>query len=342
MKIRFLNQVGILTGVMALAAGMWAVGVRPAQAITLVPPSLEYSVKPGQVVDSKLKIYNEGAEPLTVYTQTAEFTARDEEGSPDFTLTAKPTGAAAWIEITKDGITLAPNERREVPIVIRVPADAEPGGHYATVFFGNTPSAPTQGGQIAIQSLVGTLVILRVEGQILEQASIVEYAAQGANRRAQIPVTFLLRIQNSGNVHFRPKGFVTIRNMFGGVTKTIAINPREGAVLPNSIRRFEITWDRETAGTPKGFFGTLRSQWQNFALGTYTAEAVVTYGQDSKTLTGTDKVTILPWTLVLVILVGIALIIFLLVWFIRRYNAMIIRRAQKSASKSGPSTPTAP
>lgn len=329
------NIAGLALVAAAVALGLgWSAAGR---AITLSPPSLEYSVKPGDVVATKIKLYNESDTPLTLYAQTSNFTAGDEEGAPAFDFGAAPVDAASWIKITKDPIVLNPKDRTEVAVSIQVPADAEPGGHYASIFFGNQATTPAQGGQVAVQSLTGTLVIMRVAGQVREEGRVAEFKVDGSDKQSHLPVKFVLRIQNSGNVHFRPKGFVTIRNMFGGVSQTIPINTKEGAVLPDSVRRFEMVWQRTSDEPATGFFSRIQNQYRNFALGTYTAEAVVAYGEENKTLTANTKVTVIPWELIGIFVVLLAVVIILLVLGIRRYNAMIVRRA---AQQSGPNKPT--
>lgn len=316
----------------ALATGLVAVlgwlGGASAEALTLVPPSLEFSVAPGQTIETNVKLYNESATPLTLVASTANFSAKDETGNPDFAFDVPSTDLAAWMVLGQTQITIAPSETATIPVTINVPANAEAGGHYAGVFFGSGGS-DSSGGQVAIQSKIGTLVILRVSGNTRESGSIVEFSRQGQGTLTRLPTSFVLRLQNNGNVHFRPRGFVTVHNMFGGVTKTIPINPKEGAVLPGSIRLFDIDWTKDGAPSERGnFFQEIFSEARNFALGTYTADVLVTYGSENKTLVSSVKLTFFPWHFLLALLLAVTLLVWLLVWGIRRYNHMIIKRAQ--------------
>jgi hypothetical protein len=45
---------------------------------------------------------------------------------------------SAWIS-GPESVTVGPGESREVAIKIAIPANAEPGGHFAAVFFQTTP-----------------------------------------------------------------------------------------------------------------------------------------------------------------------------------------------------------
>src|SRR5690606_8074877 len=119
-----------------------------------------------------------------------------------------------------------------------------------------TGSAPTPG-SAAVTTRVGTLVLLRVSGNVSEQASISTFEAPAYSQQG--PVNFSLRIQNEGNVHIRPKGTIIITDMFGRKVEEI---PLDGAnVLPGSVRKTDSTWEKTNI------------------LGTYTATLVATYGQ---------------------------------------------------------------
>lgn len=304
---------------------------KPAKALTIVPPSLEYSVNPGDVIPATIKLFNGSQNTETVYASTSNFTAKGEAGEPDFDLNATPTDIATWIDYPQGPLTIAPNDNLRIPVTIRVPKNAEPGGHYAAVFFGNDPSKTDKdGGQVAIRSLLGSLVIVRVAGDVREAATVASFATENGKTTVDtLPATFALRIKNNGNVHIRPQGTLVIKNMFGGETAKLAINEVNGAVLPNSIRDFSTTWSK-TNKVGKGFFGKVGQQWSNFALGSYTATATVTYGENKQSLVSTAKLTVFPWQLLLVIIVIVAFIAFIFLFGVRRYNAAIIRNATKS------------
>ncbi len=320
----------------AAVAILGFVAARPVEALTLVPPSLEFSGTPGQSIDTTVKLFNETNEAVTVTTSTANFGAKGETGEPDFAFDAPLADLASWIKTDVTSVTLQPRETVEVPVKIEVPVGAEPGGHYAGIFFGSGGEGQSQ---LSIKSQLGSLVIIRVAGNIRETGTVTEFAASPKTHN-RLPVDFFLRLQNSGNVHFRPKGFVTIRNMFGGVSATLPINPKEGAVLPNSIRRFDMTWNRNASSNkPGNFFQEIGNEMKNFGLGNYTADVVVTYGTENKTMASTTKFTIFPWRFMLVLLLVVILIIFLISLGLRSYNRMIIKRAQGSSSQNPPAAP---
>ncbi|MBI3956605.1 MAG: hypothetical protein HY340_01310 [Candidatus Kerfeldbacteria bacterium] len=303
-----------------------------ARAVTLIPPSMEFSVNPGEVIETNVKLFNETAETVTQYPSTANFTAKDETGVPDFDLESAPADLASWVTIGAGPYVLEPGSRQTIPVTITVPAAAEPGGHYAGIFFSGTPpEGASDQPQIAIASKIGSLVLIRVAGQIQEAGSITSFGtALGRTSFSRLPIDFVLRMQNDGNVHFRPTGNVTVRNVLGGTSTVLAMNQTLGAVLPASTRRFDVSWEKmPNAAERGGFFSEIAAEWDNFAFGPYTASVDLMYGQaNDKSATATFQFWVFPWRVMLISLLVLAAVVFLIILLIRRYNRWLISRIQ--------------
>ncbi len=330
-----------------LVGALFLIG-QPAQAITLIPPSIEFiDVSPGEAVTTKVKLFNETAAAVTLYPSRANFTALDETGTPNIQPESEED-LAGWLALDPGPFTIQPGERLEIPVEVKVPADAAPGGHFATILFSPQPPSAVQGGQLAIGQKIGTLVLVRVKGIINESGSIVEFGIDSAQRMfTRLPIDFLLRFKNSGNVHLRPNGTVTIRNLIGGTSATVPVNSGLGAVLPLSTRKFETSWARQPGSTTTGgFFQEIGREWENFALGPYTASVDLNFGSSNdKSDQATVRFWVVPWRLLLVGAIVLVLLILLIIFLIRRYNRWVISRAQKppqapNQAKPGDETPT--
>lgn len=334
------RRVRLIFTLLTVVAGMFGAGAT-VQAITMSPPTLEFSAKPGETINTKVKVINDQQQDVTLYTSMALFTAKDDTGQPDFKFNVPPTDLATWISADRNQITLIPRGISEINLSISVPANAEPGGHYAGFFLGTAPAQA--GSQVQLQSKLGTLIILRVQGQIREQASMRDFFTFGLKKSDdgkfvagdkqkkfnRLPVQFGILVGNQGNVHVRPKSTLTITNMFGRDVAVINMNPSEGAVLPDSVRRFDGGWAKSAADKGQGnFFSELGAEWRNFGLGTYTATVTADYGQGKKQLTSSLHFTIMPWRLLLVAILLVALLVMGLIIGLKRYNAMIIRHAR--------------
>jgi len=305
-----------------------------AQAVTLIPPSFEFSdVKPGEKIPTKVKVLNNEDEAVTLYSETAVFTPLDETGTPNIIPNSSTEDVAGWMKIAPGPFILQPGERLEVPVEINVPLDADPGGHYGAVLFAaNPPSATTEGSQVAIASKIAALVLVRVQGEVNESGTVADFStADGKTSYNRLPIGFSLRFENTGNVHIRPTGQITIRNMLGGTSTVVPVNSQKGAVLPSSTRKFTdaLVWEKRPQSEAKGnFFQEIGSEWRNFALGPYTANVILTYGQNNdKTTSATVNFWVMPWRVLILTLIVLILIIWLIGKLIRHYNQWIISRA---------------
>ncbi|MCC7356081.1 MAG: hypothetical protein IT410_00490 [Candidatus Doudnabacteria bacterium] len=338
-KLRYSRAALLVGAVFVLIFGAF---VRPVQAITTTP-RIEINANPGESVTEILKISNEEKQSRTFYTNLQNFESQDESGSPRFT--NRKEDLAVWVEVA-EVITIGPGETLEIPIKVNVPENADPGGHFAAMFLETTPPNADQGGQVGISSKLGTLLLLRVNGDFVQNANILEFATKDKKRFfTALPVYFYYRFQNVGEDHLRPVGDVLITNMFGRTTKILPANPVDGSILPKSIRRFETVWasswgDLQQGADPEipspagpGFWDQVKYQWHNFAFGKYKASLSVVFGtkelkSDSKSYT----FYVIPWQLITVVISGLIVAFIVGRFSIKRYNRYIINQATNNKS----------
>lgn len=316
-----------LTFYLIISVVMLGVFVQPAkaqsnQAFSISPPLVELKADPGQTVTASIKLTNVSDSTLRIQSHFNDFGAKDETGEPNIIFEESHTTVYSlrqWIA-SPEPFTIAPQETKTVDFLITVPHNAEPGGHYAVIrFSGSTPELEQNG--VALTASIGSLVLLKVSGAINEKASITEFFT-ATQKFAQNnifesgPITFVERIKNDGNVHLKPTGNIDIFNAFGQQVASLPVNgdPRDTnnpprSVLPNSIRRFDQTWD------------------SGFTLGYYRARVELTYGQDSKPLFATAVFWVIPYKTI-----GLGLLILIVLFFggrfgLKKYNHYIIKKA---------------
>ncbi|MFA5134212.1 MAG: hypothetical protein WC505_00280 [Patescibacteria group bacterium] len=303
-----------------------------ADAITLIPPILEFGLIPGEPSKIAIKLFNESSSTVELYTEAHNFSAKDDTGQPQFDFESDADGISSWIDMEEGPIIIEPNGRYEVPVTINPPSEADPGGHYAAVFFSTTPP---EEGQVRIASKVGTLILAKVAGDVEEDGSIVEFdVVDGKRFFNRLPAAFEARFENTGNVHLRPAGTIVIENFFGQQTDEVDFNPSGGATLPDTTRRYEAIWEKGQVGDTAGnvwtsFWKEYVNEKNNFAIGRYTAAISIEAGTDNG-VTDAASVSfwIFPWRVVLVWAVAAALAVILLIYFLRRYNAWIVKKAR--------------
>ncbi len=302
------------------------------QALSVTPPRIELETDPGNTISGEFKITNEAPQAQTYYTEVENFEARDETGNPSFI--PSPEGLATWVDVD-DEIRVPAGEQVTVPYTISVPANTDPGGYFASIFIRTTPP-PARGGEVSIGARLGTLIFLRVNGNIVEGVDILEYGTRNQQRVFNsLPVAFYYRFQNSGADRVKPVGEIKIKNLFRITSKVLNANRTDGSVLPSSIRRFESFWVNSgggqedsvtvmSAGAEGGFFQKAKWQWDNFALGLYSAKLDITFGSNDNTAQQTFWFIVLPWQLIILLVSGLLIALILLRFTIRRYNRYII------------------
>lgn len=306
-------------------------------AITISPPRLELAADPGGTVTAELDVTNDSQSDTIYYTQVENFEAGDETGNPQFVTTRE--GLATWVDV-QSSVAVKAGEIKTIPFSITVPRSAEPGGYFASIFVRTTPP-PQNGGEVSIGARLGTLILLKVNGEIKEGVNVLEFSSKDNQRFfTSLPVELYYRFQNTGADRVKPEGVILIKNLIGLTAKSLDANRPEGSVLPRSIRRFDSPWITAGGGeedpatvvpteTVDGFFAQAISQAKNFAFGYYTANLDIRYGENNNTATSTYRFFVIPWQLFSIVSAG--LIIFWLIFrtILRAYTRRIIKQHQR-------------
>ena len=295
-------------------------GMARAQSVglSITPPLLKIALSPGDHWESSIKVMNVAtAGDVTVYGTVVGFKPQGENGQAAFLPAQQGSSTSelsAWVSVLPAGVTIHPAQSAEIPFSIDVPRDAAPGGHYAAILIGtkNFGSA-SPGATVNVASYLSSLLFVRIAGNVVEDGSIEEFSIN--KDWLQKPAAdFTLRFRNTGNVDLVPQGVITVYNMWGKERGTIPVNQEDdtfGNVLPQSVRKFSFHWE-SGAGL--------------LDFGRYTAVATLDYGTENRR---SDSKEVAFWVVPVVpmaeTLLAIAIIIFLLVWSIRRYVGNILR-----------------
>lgn len=281
-----------------------------ASAISISPLIFELNANPGEVLQNTVRIYNDQDYSVGVRVEVQNFLATGESGqvlveesvpgeTANFSL-------ADWVTVSPSEFELSPLESKIVTFTIIVPEGAEPGGHYASVLVGISGADVSSGG-VGIAQKLGSLLLLNVSGDIKEELQIEEFSAPGYSEYGPVPIT--LRLRNTGSVHLKPRGFISIQNMFG---KEVAkLDVPQSNVLPDSIRRISLSWG------------------EKIQFGRYDAVLSAVYGSANEPLGGVLRFWIVPWKILAIVLIGILIVVLFLFSIRDRLGAAI--RAFKKA-----------
>lgn len=289
--------------------------------LRIQPAIIEERVDPGQTFSSVLRATNLGSETKTFYILKRNISHISSAGTPIFVGEEEEvTGfeVTSWIKISFESITIAVGKTKEIPFSIEVPEDATPGGHFGGIFLSLTPQRPEETG-IGIGYQVGTIINLRISGEIFEEAQIREFRTDKAIYRKP-EVTFITRVKNAGNVLIRPRGPLDITDFFGKKVATLRINDSGAGVFPQTVRQFETTWKGE-----------------GLAFGRYQAITSLVYGEEGrKTISGTLSFWIIPLNIVLPVVGGIIALILVVFVFIKLYIRRKLRKIRETTEGTIP------
>jgi len=181
-----------------------------------------------------IAITNDADEPIHISVGVSKLASAPEERS-----------AATWLLVDKQHLEVAPGESEEVLVTIRIPKDAPSGGFFAAVHL-QAGTSPTEvgpgmfGGGTGVGADVISSFMITVRGEDPAELTLqgvvakIVPVAKGKDR-----LGFRVEIENTGNVHFVPKGEVELRDVDGKVIGKLSL--QEGVpVIPGTTRSYDI------------------------------------------------------------------------------------------------------
>lgn len=286
-----------LATVLALLVPLPIVKAQDKVSTAITPIIFELTANPGDTLEKTVKVTNAG-DTLTAYTMDIEPFVGNETGQATITATDDPTySLKSWVTIKPATFNLKSKESQFVVFTIKVPGNAEPGGRYGSILASAGGGDSVNGTGAITKQKVGSLILVSVAGDVSYSATIKNF---GADKRLfeRSPIGFTTRLHNDSTVHVKPKGFITIANLFGKKVADVPFDEKN--ILPKSDRL--ITSNYAT----------------KLPIGRYTATLSLVYGEKGDQLTSVSSFIVFPWKVGL----PIVAVILILIWF------LIARRRQ--------------
>jgi hypothetical protein len=304
---------GVYTG--AFLPSAFAQVTTGPRAITITPPTLSFTVKPGDKSEGRLGVINDSNEDILFSVIAYDMIVQDEHGTPEIlppgTISKNKYSASSWIGVDSPDLLVKAHSRGDIGYFMQVPADAGPGGHYAAILYRPKRIETANGSGAAINTQLATLVYFDVAGPIKENATVKSFKAPGLSEYG--PVKIASEVTNNGDTHIKPVGTFKVKNMLGKVIATKEIPA--GNIFPGGISRLY----EETVG----------KKWM---FGRYEATFMATYGRSNNLpLMATVAFWVFPWKIAL----------FILVLLVAALLGVIYMRKNKHKA-GGPTEPTPP
>ena len=209
---------------------------------TVSPPRFELEGKPGKVIREIIEIYNAGDNKTTFSLRTADWDLSESGGLTIYPPELQPGSCRPWVRIER--LSLQAQASKRFRFEVHIPQDApdgecrlailvEPGDESGVLARANNISFPIEG-RIAI-------IIYVVVGDAKPVLTLQSVKLQDVNGRLT-PVAVL---QNTGNAHGRPSGFLDVRDASG---TRLDFRVAESPILPGQTREIPF-WQAPPEGT---------------------------------------------------------------------------------------------
>ncbi|MEO6077518.1 MAG: hypothetical protein ABIP54_01915 [Candidatus Andersenbacteria bacterium] len=302
--------------------------------ISVSPISLDLVTQPGTTIQDRIRVHNNTQNPIRLQVNIKKLATTDKD--PGFVL-ADPTATdefVNWIHIDTPTFDIPGNEWYEVHFSITTPADAA-FGYYPAIVFNelsantnvNASTAVLSGGVAVLTALQVQSPNSKVEGHLV-QFGPSRFLSQW------LPLVFNVKIQNTGNIHMRPRGNIFISSSSGKEVGLLEINQPLSAIIPDSSRSFQATWDDSFITYDKKFV----IHWDNlthFRIGKYTARLLLVYdnGIRDATIEATTSFWVFPYKIILVLLVGIIVFVISIRLLMKLYIRRLIKKEQQRSGE---------
>lgn len=266
------------------------------------PVSMSITVKPGTSQTIQVDVENVTKTATTLETIVNDFSAANESGQPDIILNKNaeaPEHSLKQFAEPAPNFTLAAGEDKTINVTFNVPAGTAGGGYYGVVRF-LPVSIGDSSKNVSVAASVGTLVLMKVPGNLNENLSITSFAVSSNPNNASGGTLFtsghnlnaVVRFENNGNIQEAPFGKVLLKQG-SKILESKEINNTNppGNVLPGQIRLFSLPLDKV-------------GSW-----GKYTVEGNFGYGTSGQLLSAQKTIYVVPLAVIIAVIVIIILII---------------------------------
>jgi len=306
--------------------------------LTISPVFLNLTAYTGKTVKSKIKLTNNNTFAERYKLTVMKFKP-DERGESIIPMESDPNDESlGWIKIVQPEVTVEANASRTVEFEVKVPDYAFLGYYFgisvqrAKEQFERTDTTKVVGQAIMPIMLdvvrAGDKGQLFVDGDasIYKRAELVSFTTSSWWYE-YLPTEFEVRFKNTGKVHLAPFGDIVIQQ--GDVDLgSVPFNETGGNTLPGVTRIYKSSWSdgfivREPVKKgadlvlDKNGNKTYKTviKWDSVTkmrIGKYTAKAIVVYnnGRNDVPIEAMVSFWIIPWKIILVITLILALIIF--------------------------------
>ncbi len=214
----------------------------------VTPPLVERKVAAGTPFAVEVTFYNRDSAPLTLRLGRADLTmdlAGDvrvvASGNPDFS-------CKTWLIFPDSALRIPGGGRITIPVTVQVPSGMRTGRY--GVLVARTEIKPARADEITLVGQTGAIFMLQPAVRARLSAQIREIDLTREDGQA---MRFQIRVRNDGDVHFRAKGYILIKNSFDKIVDRVPLQMGTGTILPLHERLFSAQWNNKRKMLPGAY-----------------------------------------------------------------------------------------
>lgn len=312
--------------------------------LTITPSFFEYSLNGAKKISDRLRLRNNSTMPINLKISVNQLSAL-ENGELDIN-SSNRDNSISWIKIQNQEVAAPPREWIDIPFVIDIPDYAAHGYYLAISISGEQINSMGNSVDLTGMAIAPVLINIKKENS-KSSAELLEFKTNNFINE-YLPIEFLTKIKNTGNLHIRPRGNIFISGQGNKDLAIIEVNEEAGAILPGGGREFKNFWNdgfiayevveedgeiiADKNGKPQK---RLRINWNkltNFRFGPYTANVFLVFDDGKKdiTLEGTTTFWVVPYTLIIILIIISVSSVLLIRFAMKQHDKKVIEKYKRS------------
>ncbi len=271
------------------------------------PPITTITTTAPNIINTVISFSNTGDTPIDGDLRIVPFKASDDgTGLPSYMdhFTGPDAQIAQKISLSitnapVTSLTIPPQSKRDVTLTVTLPENEPDGDYYFSVIYTSKPITNNQSTSTFLNASIASHVLLSIGANHKPQGNIDTFDTPIFVTGGPLPIT--VKVANTGNAFFAPRGAITIKNMFGQTVGAINLLPVN--ILAQSIRDLPSDEISNTSEESKPV-------WHEKALfGVYQVQLSVALSDQGPLYTQTRYVIAIPWiaigTIIIMSLLGL-------------------------------------
>ncbi len=323
--------------------------------LTLSPISIVLETKPGEAVNSQIRVRNNSSSTEQLRIQIGKFAADPTGAQPRLLEPTSDDQTLSWIQVDTKPFEVGPGEWKTIPISFDPPQTASLS-YYYSIFFRRAKDIENQGGDTVVTGAPAILMLTTVQSPFMKRELQVTKFSAKRGLLEYLPQEFTVEVRNSGNVHLAPSGNIFIDGQGQKDLAVLSINPTQSMTLPQTTRAYQTIWDDGFPRFEKKLDGakevkdsngnqayTLKWDFSNadkFRFGRFTAHLLLVYDNGERDIPIESYVSfwVIPWKLLLILGAIIVLVVVGIGSLLYTISRLLGTRSSKVLPPSQPSS----